>query len=95
MRSADNKGVLEDFLRTHGPLRAGIVSSPAVLESTALVLAHGLDVFVTRVQPSRTFDLIPDDFPYAFLITVTLVLAIAALALRRVEASSTVTKKWT
>ena len=76
-------------------MAAGIVTSPANLESTALVLAHGLDVFVTRVQPSRNFDLIPDDFPYALLITVTLVLAAAALALRRVEASSNVSKKWT
>ena len=74
---------------------AGIVTSPANLESTALVLAHGLDVFVTRVQPSRSFDLIPDDFPYALLLTITVVLAVAALALRRLETSSSVSKKWT
>ncbi|KAK9804018.1 hypothetical protein WJX73_002264 [Symbiochloris irregularis] len=74
---------------------SGIVTSPANLESTALVLAHGLDVFVTRVQPSKNFDLIPDDFPYALLITVTLVLAFAALVLRNLESSSGVSKKWT
>lgn len=65
------------------------------MESTALVFAHGLDLFLTRVQPSKNFDLIPDDFPYALLIGVTLILAAAAIALKRLEGSSSVSRKWT
>ncbi|XP_058467728.1 ER membrane protein complex subunit 1 isoform X2 [Malaya genurostris] len=51
----------------------GIYTAPSGLESSCLVFAHGLDVFVTRVAPSKTFDLLKEDFDY-FLITVVLVL---------------------
>lgn len=66
----------------------------AALESTSLVIAYGLDIFMTRVQPSRTFDLIPDDFPYGFLLTITLLLGGAVLALRRLEGRVTTSRKW-
>lgn len=49
-----------------------IYTAPSGLESTCLVVACGLDIFVTRVAPSKTFDLLKDDFDY-FLITVVLV----------------------
>lgn len=48
-------------------------TAPSGLESTCLVFVHGLDIFVTRVAPSKTFDLLKEDFDY-FLITVVLVL---------------------
>ncbi|XP_058813802.1 ER membrane protein complex subunit 1-like isoform X2 [Topomyia yanbarensis] len=51
----------------------GIYTAPSGLESSCLVFAHGLDIFVTRVAPSKTFDLLKEDFDY-FLITVVLVL---------------------
>lgn len=41
---------------------AQIKSSPALLESTSLVLATGLDTFWTRVTPSNTFDLLSGEF---------------------------------
>ena len=58
------------------------------------MIAYGLDVFMTTVQPSKTFDLIPDDFPYALLLAITVVLAIAFLACRRLEGSVSTSKKW-
>lgn len=40
-----------------------IISSPALLESTSLLLTHGLDLFLTRgVNPSGTFDILSDNF---------------------------------
>ena len=39
-----------------------ILTSPALLESTALVFAYGLDLFGTRVAPSRTFDVLSEEF---------------------------------
>ncbi|XP_055523528.1 ER membrane protein complex subunit 1 isoform X2 [Wyeomyia smithii] len=51
----------------------GIYTAPSGLESSCLVFAHGLDIFVTRVAPSKTFDLLKEDFDY-FLITVVLVI---------------------
>lgn len=39
-----------------------IISSPSLLESTALVFAYGLDTFFTRSSPSRQFDVLSEDF---------------------------------
>jgi hypothetical protein len=60
-------------------LIVGIVVSPAALESSCLMLAHGLDLMLTRVQPSKSFDLIPDDFPYGLLIATYLPWLLAQL----------------
>jgi hypothetical protein len=35
-----------------------IVTSPALLESTLLVFAYGLDLFSTRTAPSKTFEVL-------------------------------------
>lgn len=51
----------------------GIHTAPSSLESTCLVFVYGLDIFVTRVSPSKTFDLLKEDFDY-FMITAVLVL---------------------
>ncbi|KAH9639182.1 hypothetical protein HF086_014046 [Spodoptera exigua] len=55
----------------------GLHTAPAGLESTSLVLATGLDLFYTRVAPSKTFDLLKDDFDY-YLITIVLAALIVA-----------------
>ncbi|XP_055615709.1 ER membrane protein complex subunit 1 isoform X2 [Toxorhynchites rutilus septentrionalis] len=64
--------ILINYNQTIANLK-GIHTAPSGLESTCLVFAHGLDIFVTRVAPSKTFDLLKEDFDY-FLITVVLVL---------------------
>ncbi|KAK2174177.1 hypothetical protein NP493_820g01017 [Ridgeia piscesae] len=40
----------------------GIHTAPAGLESTCLVLCYGLDLFYTRVNPSKMFDVLKEDF---------------------------------
>ncbi|GAA5817056.1 hypothetical protein MFLAVUS_010593 [Mucor flavus] len=45
-----------------------IVSSPSLLESTALVFAYGIDTFFTRSSPSRQFDVLSEDFSKAQLL---------------------------
>jgi hypothetical protein len=40
---------------------------PAKLESTSLLLAVGLDVWATRVYPSKTFDILSNDFNYVLV----------------------------
>jgi len=52
----------------------GIVTSPAYLESTCLIVAHGLDLFFTRVAPSNTFDILNPDFNYVALILTSITL---------------------
>jgi hypothetical protein len=53
-----------------------VVTAPALLESTSLVFTHGLDLFLTRVAPSNTFDVLSENFN-----KVQLVLTISGLAL--------------
>ncbi|KPM36341.1 hypothetical protein AK830_g10230 [Neonectria ditissima] len=52
----------------------GIVAAPAIVESTSLVVAYGVDVFGTRVAPSGVFDILGAGFNKP-----TLVLTVVAL----------------
>ncbi|KAF8388951.1 hypothetical protein HHK36_025634 [Tetracentron sinense] len=56
----------------------GIVTIPAKLESTTLVFAYGVDLFFTRIAPSRTYDSLTEDFSYALLL-ITIVALIGAI----------------
>ncbi|XP_043724158.1 ER membrane protein complex subunit 1-like isoform X2 [Telopea speciosissima] len=56
----------------------GILTVPAKLESTTLVFAYGVDLFFTRIAPSRTYDSLTEDFSYALLL-ITIVALIAAI----------------
>eukprot|EP00951_Prasinocladus_malaysianus_P003940 scaffold27883_cov33-Prasinocladus_malaysianus.AAC.1 len=40
----------------------GAQTFPTNLESTTLMLAYGMDVFYTRLSPSKSFDMLDDDF---------------------------------
>jgi outer membrane protein assembly factor BamB len=39
-----------------------VITSPALIESTSLVFAYGLDIFGTRLSPSFSFDILGKDF---------------------------------
>lgn len=56
----------------------GIVSFPAKLESTTHIFLYGVDIFYTRMAPSRTYDSLTEDFSYALLL-ITIVVLIAAI----------------
>ncbi|CAA6666006.1 unnamed protein product [Spirodela intermedia] len=56
----------------------GIATMPAKLESTSLVFAYGVDLFFTRVAPSRTYDSLTEDFSYALLL-ITIVVLVASI----------------
>lgn len=56
----------------------GVATFPAKLESTAHVFAYGVDLFYTRIAPSRTYDSLTDDFGYALLL-LTIVALVAAI----------------
>lgn len=72
----------------------GIHANPAVLESSSLVFAHGLDTYFMRMMPSRGFDTVPPDFPRALLVTVVLGLALGLGLLRRIVRHRTVNLTW-
>ncbi|KAJ3091171.1 hypothetical protein HK102_001448, partial [Quaeritorhiza haematococci] len=54
-----------------------IISSPSTLESTSLVLSYGdLDMFFARRSPSKTFDLLSEDFNRVGLVATVVVLVV-------------------
>lgn len=72
----------------------GICVAPARLESTALVLLHGLDLFYTRVAPSRTFDVLKEDFDHWLIVTVLAGLTIASYVTKRLSKRKMVKQAW-
>nr|CAD7428539.1 unnamed protein product [Timema monikensis] len=72
----------------------GIHTSPSGLESTSLVLVYGLDLFYTRVAPSKTFDVLKEDFDY-FLITVVLTaLLLASYVTKKLSSKKALKQAW-
>ena len=47
---------------------ARVVTAPTTLESTSLVLAFGIDLFVSRVAPAKEFDRLNEDFNFVALV---------------------------
>ena len=59
-----------------------VLSFPAGLESTTLVIGHGLDLFFTRAMPSLGFDILPEDFQWELLILLITALFVGQYAAR-------------
>ncbi|KAH7857904.1 hypothetical protein Vadar_017779 [Vaccinium darrowii] len=57
-----------------------IVTLPAKLESTTLIFAYGVDLFFTRMAPSKTYDSLTEDFSYALLLLAIVALLVAIVA---------------
>ena len=72
----------------------GITVSPSGLESTCLVFAYGLDAFFTRVMPSKTFDILKDDFDHLLIAAVLLALSVLAYASKWLSARKTLRTAW-
>lgn len=58
-----------------------IITSPAVVESTSLVFAYGIDVFGTRVAPSFLFDILGKGFNKVTLVGTVLAISVGVMAL--------------
>lgn len=72
----------------------GIHTSPSGLESTCLVFVHGLDIFYTRVAPSKTFDVLKEDFDYYFIVIVLAALLIASYVTKKFASQKTQKQAW-
>ncbi|WVQ68755.1 uncharacterized protein L199_006964 [Kwoniella botswanensis] len=67
-----------------------LLTSPALVESTSLLFAYGLDLFLTRgITPSGTFDILSDTFNKAQLLltlgALTIGILVAGPAVKRKE----------
>lgn len=67
-----------------------LLSSPALVESTSLLLAYGQDLFLTRgLTPSGTFDILSDNFN-----KIQLLLTLGGLSAGIFVAKPAVKRKW-
>ena len=74
---------------------ARLAAAPALLESTSLVLAFGLDLFCTRaVQPSGAFDLLGDGFNKIQLVGTLAALSVGVLVAAPAVARKALRAKW-
>ncbi|KAL7164439.1 hypothetical protein ACSBR2_040368 [Camellia fascicularis] len=72
----------------------GIVTVPAKLESTTLVFTYGVDLFFTRLAPSRTYDSLTEDFSYALLLITIVVLLVAIFVTWILSERKELQEKW-
>lgn len=71
-----------------------IYTAPSGLESTCLVFAYGLDLFYTRVAPSKTFDVLKEDFDHMLISAVLVGLSVAAYATKRLASRKALKQAW-
>ncbi|XP_069121270.1 ER membrane protein complex subunit 1-like [Argopecten irradians] len=72
----------------------GIHSSPAGLESTSLVFVYGLDLFYTRVTPSRMFDVLKEDFDFYFISLVLLGMFLVTFITQKLASRKALSRAW-
>ncbi|XP_034174844.1 ER membrane protein complex subunit 1 isoform X2 [Osmia lignaria lignaria] len=73
---------------------SGIHTSPSGLESTCLVFVHGLDLFYTRVAPSKTFDVLKEDFDYYLIVIVLVALVISSYVTKKLASQKAQKQAW-
>lgn len=72
----------------------GIHTSPSGLESTCLVVAYGLDIYQTRVYPSKQFDVLKDDYDYVLISSVLFALLFATMISKRLAEVKLLNRAW-
>ncbi|KAG9508727.1 ER membrane protein complex subunit 1 [Fragariocoptes setiger] len=72
----------------------GIQTAPTKLESTCLVFAYGIDLFATRVTPSKTFDILKDDFDHLLIAAVLIFLTAASYICKKLAQRKALYNSW-
>ncbi|CAN8006002.1 unnamed protein product [Ixodes hexagonus] len=72
----------------------GFATAASGLESTCLVVAYGLDLFYTRVAPSKTFDILKDDFDHVLISVVLTLLILVSYVSKRFSARKALRAAW-
>ena len=72
----------------------GIVTVPTKLESTTSVFAYGVDLFYTRIAPSKTYDSLTEDFSYALLLITIVALVVAIFVTWIMSEKKELRDKW-
>lgn len=72
----------------------GIATAPARLESNSLMFAYGIDLFYMRTAPSKTYDLLTEDFSYALLVLTILILVGAIVVFAAIAHRNQLKNQW-
>jgi ER membrane protein complex subunit 1 len=70
------------------------MTSPALLESTSLVLGMGVDLFFTRVSPSGEFDVLGEGFNKVQLLATIFALAIGLMVMKPLVRRKLLKQRW-
>lgn len=71
-----------------------ILTSPALLESTSLIFAFGLDLFSSRTAPSNTFDVLSENFNKLQLVLTVSALGVAIMIARPMVQRKKLRERW-
>ncbi|KAF3768556.1 DUF1620-domain-containing protein [Cryphonectria parasitica EP155] len=71
-----------------------IITAPAIVESTSLVFAFGIDVFGTRVAPSFVFDILGKGFNKVTLVATVAALMVGVLVLGPIIRRKQINMRW-
>lgn len=71
-----------------------IITSPALLESTSLLFAYGVDIFGTRVTPSAAFDILGKGFNKLSLVATVLSLFAGVAVLAPMVRKKQINGRW-
>jgi ER membrane protein complex subunit 1 len=71
-----------------------IITSPALIESTSLVFAYGLDVFGTRLAPSFSFDVLGRSFNKFQMLATVAALFVATIVVAPLVTRKRVDTRW-
>lgn len=72
----------------------GIVTAPSGLESTTIVFAYGLDLYGTRIAPSKEFDVLKDDFDHFVIAAVLVGLVAFCIGTRKLAQRKALKQAW-
>ncbi|KAB8295863.1 hypothetical protein EYC80_008684 [Monilinia laxa] len=72
----------------------GVITSPALLESTSLVFAFGIDIFGTRITPSGAFDILGKTFNKLSLVATVLALGAGVTILAPMVRRKQINGRW-
>ncbi|XP_074596008.1 ER membrane protein complex subunit 1 [Brevipalpus obovatus] len=64
------------------------------LESTCLIFITGLDIYHTRITPSKTFDILKDDFDHLLIIVVLVALVLFSVVSKYLASRKSLNAAW-
>ncbi|KAG6003152.1 hypothetical protein E4U21_002306 [Claviceps maximensis] len=88
----DGRGIISHELDVLGV--EDIITTPAAVESTSLLLAYGIDIFGTRSTPSGLFDILGKGFNKVTLVGTVLALFVGVLFLAPVVRRKQIDRRW-